>query len=285
MTSLVEVQTAKKARLLKPRSPAKGTDLDMSGETEQGSIIEYLHDKSQTALNKKQQRSWLQKLNEKHEIPRKIFHSTTGFFTIWLYVNGFNQKQLVIPLVVMAVVIFIQDTARFRYPAINERICRYYGFMMRDSEKNSYNGVLFFLLGLIITSLLLPKDLCLMSNLLLSWGDTSASVVGRELGKYTPKLSRNKSLAGSTASFLTGLGCCYLVYAYLVPKYHHLVDSLGDIFWESETSHLGLHFYAVLCGLIASVSEFIDIYDIDDNFTIPVLSGGFLHTLVGWFHV
>lgn len=284
MSSLVEVRTARKAPVVKLRS-ANDTTSESPSESDHDSILRDLHDKSQAALGRQQLRSWYQKLSDKHEIPRKIFHSMTGFFTIWLYVNGYNQRQLVVPLVVMAAVCFIQDTIRLRFPAVNDVLCRYYGFMMRDSEKTSYNGILFFLMGLIITSLLLPKDLCLMSNLLLSWGDTSASVVGRELGKYTLKLSHNKSLAGSTASFLTGWGCCYLVYAYLVPRYHHLVDSPGEIFWEPATSRLGLHAYALFCGLIASVSELYDLWGMDDNFTIPVLSGGFLHALVEWFRV
>lgn len=222
---------------------------------------------------------------EKHELPRKAFHSSTGLFTLWLYVNGYSQRLMVKPMIVMAVSCFLQDFIRFRVPSLNAKLVKLYSSMMRESEVHKYNGILFFLVGLIITSSLLPKDICLMCNLLLSWGDTSASMVGREFGKYTPKLGANKSLAGCIASFLTGLGCCYLLYAGFIPKYHHLVDLPNDIMWSAETSRMNMHCFALASGLIASVSEFIDLWGMDDNFTIPVLSGGFLYGLVYLFQI
>ncbi|KRZ98411.1 uncharacterized protein AC631_05832 [Debaryomyces fabryi] len=222
---------------------------------------------------------------KKHEIPRKAFHSFTGFFTLWLYVNGYNQRQLVQPMSLMAITCFMQDFIRFRVPSVNNKLIKLYSSMMRESEQNSYNGILFFLIGIIITSSLLPKDICLMCNLLLSWGDTSASLIGREFGKYTPKLSANKSLAGSMASFATGVSCCYLMYGHMIPKYHYLVDLPNDIMWSPQTSTLNIHCFAIACGLISSISEFIDLWGMDDNFTIPVLSGSFLYTLVHAFKI
>lgn len=50
--------------------------------------------------------------------------------------------------------------------------------------------------------------------------------------------------------------------------------------WTPETSILDLHTYALLSGVIASVSEFVDIFNIDDNFIIPVVGGGLLYGLV-----
>lgn len=254
-------------------------EIDNSEDSEGEEIIEYANEEGIFIQEQANEESFIRK----HEIPRKTFHSFTGIFTLWLYVNGYNQRQLVFPMLIMAITCFFQDFIRFRVPSVNDKLIKLYSSMMRESEKNSYNGILFFLIGIIITSSLLPKDICLMCNLLLSWGDTSASLFGREFGKYTPKLSTNKSLAGSLASFATGVGCCYLMYMFMIPKYHHLVDLPNDIMWSPETSSLNIHCFAIACGFISSISEFIDLWGMDDNFTITVLSGSFLYSLVHIF--
>lgn len=223
---------------------------------------------------------WYDVINAKHEVPRKLFHSVTGFFSIWLYVNGYNAAIFTKPFIMVGSFMLVVEVLRFRYQKVNLMVFKLFGFMMRESEHQTYNGTLYFLFGLILTTASLPKDLCLMTNMLLSWADTSASIVGREWGKYTVSLKRGKSLAGSIASFVTGVFVCYLQYAYLIPKYHHLVDSPGEVLWSPESSKLSIHVFAAATGLIASVSEFIDLWGLDDNFTIPTLSGLFLYTLL-----
>lgn len=119
-----------------------------------------------------------------------------------------------------------------------------------------------------------------MCNLLLSWADTSALFVGRMYGQYTFALGRNKSFAGCAASFATGVSSCYLVYSVMIPAYGAQVDMSGDIMYDKHSSRLYVNVLALLCGLIASVSECTNICDIDDNFTIPVVSGVLLYGLI-----
>lgn len=225
------------------------------------------------------------RINEKHEVPRKLFHSFTGFFTLWLYVNGYDQSIFMAPFIVAATTLASIDFIRFKNEKYNRVFFNTFGFMMRDSEKYTYNGTIFFLLGLIFNVSLLPKDLCVMSSLFLSWGDTSASVIGRELGKYTFQVKSGKSFAGALASFSTGCISCLIVYGHLIPKYHQFVDLPNDIYYTPESSRLSLYQYVIASGLVASISECIDIYDIDDNLTIPVLSGSFLYCLVYLFRI
>ncbi|KAG2736696.1 hypothetical protein G9P44_000786 [Scheffersomyces stipitis] len=221
----------------------------------------------------------------KHEIPRKAFHSSIGFFTLWLYVNGVQTRQLPLPLFAAFSMVFLNDFLRFRDPEFNRRVTKAMSFMMREKEVNEYNGTLFYLLGLTIVFAIFPKDICLMSVLLLSWADTAASTFGRQFGKYTPKITKDKSLAGSLAAFVTGVFSCYLLYGYFVPVYDATVNFPGDISWTAESSKLSVHSFALASGFIASVSEFINIFDLDDNFTIPVLSAFFLAAVVKIFHV
>lgn len=207
----------------------------------------------------------------RHEVPRKVFHSLTGVFTVWLLVNDYNQKQLIVPLIAMSLFCIGQELLRLTSPKFNEICIKNYGFMMRTSEYNLINGIFYFLIGLLFNSYFLPKDLVVLANFFLSWGDTMASVAGREFGKYTPKVTSHKSLAGCIANFLTGIGCCYLLYGYLIPTYREYGNIGSDIWYSPEESKLSLVWFAVIGGLVSSISEVID--GVDDNLTIPVVSG------------
>lgn len=220
----------------------------------------------------------------KHEIIRKALHSYIGVFTLWLYTLGVNQKQLIAPLSMLFAVIFTNDYIRFKNPELNKKIVKQFWFLIRDTEVDHYNGTLWFLAGLVLVFSVAPKDISLMSVLLLSWADTAASTVGRQWGKYTPKVVPGKSVAGCLASAATGVISCYVVYAYYIPVYNESVNKPGEIFWTPESSNLSLPVYAALSGLIASISEIITLFGVDDNFTIPVLSGAFLYGAVSVFH-
>ncbi|CAH6720661.1 CTP-dependent diacylglycerol kinase 1 [[Candida] jaroonii] len=220
----------------------------------------------------------------KHEIIRKVFHSSIGLITLWLYTLGVKKDQLVVPLGLLFLGVFTNDYIRLHNPSINKIVVEKMWFIIRESEINSYNGILSYLAGLFIVFSILPKDMAVMSVLLLSWADTAASTFGRKFGKYTFQISHGKSFAGALASFFTGIFSSYLLYGYFIPQFNH-VNGPQDIFWKPETSKLDLHVYSILCGLIASISEFINLFNLDDNFTIPVLSGFFLYGLVSYFQV
>lgn len=218
----------------------------------------------------------------RNEIPRKLFHSLHGFITVYLFACGYQREQLIVPLWLGFIAMFLNDFIRFRVPAYNNFLVKFMWFVIRDKEVGLWNGTTFYLAGLSIVFTFFPRDICVMSVLLLSWADTAASTFGRLFGKYTPKVAPGKSLAGSLASAFTGLVVCYFVYGYLIPHYAHF-NRPGDVFWTPETSKLSIHMFALISGLAASVSEAIDIAGIDDNFTIPVLSAIFLYASVWAF--
>lgn len=253
-------------------------DIESENSTEVGSLIEDKVD--ETAPPTLSVRAFL----VKHEIIRKVFHSSIGLFTLWFYTLGVQKEQLVVPLGLLFVGVFTNDYIRLHNPEINKVVVEKMWFIIRESEINLYNGILSYLAGLFIVFSVLPKDLAVMSVLLLSWADTAASTFGRKFGKYTFQISHGKSFAGALASFVTGIFSSYLLYGYFIPQFNN-VNGPEDIFWKPETSKLDLPVYSLLCGLIASVSEFINLFNLDDNFTIPVLSGFFLYGLVTYFHV
>jgi len=133
-----------------------------------------------------------------------------------------------------------------------------------------------------------------MGVLLLSWCDTAASTVGRAWGIYTPRIRRNKSVAGSLAAFTVGVLTAAAFWGWLAPRTGPFD---GDGEWPfmytgtlslpaAVRSTLGLKedqakvggilsltLMSLWSGFVASASEVVDLFGWDDNFTIPVLSG------------
>ncbi|KAG6041940.1 hypothetical protein E4U41_000055 [Claviceps citrina] len=228
----------------------------------------------------------------KHEVPRKLLHVSIGFFVIWLYVTGTRTEKVPPYLMAGLIPIAVTDFLRHRYSSFNRFYVRVLGALMRESEYSGYNGVIFYLLGAWAVLYLFPKDVGVLSVLLLSWCDTAASTFGRLWGMYTPRLRRGKSLAGSLAAFLVGVATSFLWYGWLVPTMGpmpgdedfmfkstlSLPSTVRTVLGVSQTAAtvsgtLALSILSMWNGLAASASEAVDILGWDDNFTIPVLSG------------
>ncbi|KAH3665953.1 hypothetical protein OGAPHI_004142 [Ogataea philodendri] len=219
------------------------------------------------------------KFIHKHEVPRKVFHVSIGFITLYLYTINVQTPQLVRPLLAGFLGVGSLDLLRFRSDKFNRLYCKAVGFLMREKEINTYNGVIWYLLGLYLVFVTQKKDIAVMAVLLLSWSDTAASTFGRMFGHLTPKIFKKKSLAGSLAACLTGVASSYLFYGYFVPQYPE-VNLYSDFAWNPSKSYLNIHTLSILSGLVASVSEALVVFDWDDNFTIPVFSSCFLWVVI-----
>jgi len=194
----------------------------------------------------------------------------------------------------LLVPITVVDFLRHSYPALNRFYVRVLGALMRETEFDGWNGVIWYLLGAWIVLGFFPKDVGVMGVLLLSWCDTAASTVGRAWGRYTPRIRRGKSLAGSLAAFIIGVLTACFFWGYLAPRTGPFE---GDIDWpfmykgtlslpEAASNALGLTrdqatvggilslgLMGLWTGFVASASEVVDLFGWDDNLTIPLLSG------------
>lgn len=219
----------------------------------------------------------------KHEIPRKVFHSSIGFITLYLFSLGLDKADFVNPLLIAFIIIFSLDLIRLNWKDFNYLYCQVVGFLMREKEITSFNGVLWYIAGCWYLFKFYSDDIAIISILLLSWCDTSASTIGRKYGYLTPKIARNKSLAGSLAAFLVGMITCFYFYGIFIPKYNP-INPQYNISWNEKTSYLNLTTMSILSGFVAALSEGIDLFNWDDNFTIPLLSGFFLKCVITIFH-
>ncbi|KAJ8082302.1 Diacylglycerol kinase [Marasmius tenuissimus] len=241
------------------------------------------------------------------EVPRKVLHSSIGFFTIYLYVSQGNPKTVVYVLWSALAVIAPADFLRLRFPQFERVYEKCLGFLMRESEKHTTNGVTWYILGVNFALTFYPLDIATVAILILSWADTAASTIGRLWGYLTPRLPTHiplipffpnsplrlplaprKSLAGFIAAFVTGSAIAAGFWGWMAPMRY----SKDDISWWLDGGvnagqsgygfggYLGLALISVCAGIISAVAEALDLGSLDDNLTLPILSGGCLFGLL-----
>lgn len=196
-------------------------------------------------------------------------------------------------LLTLLLPIALTDVLRHRYWQINRVYIRCLGALMRESEVDGYNGVISYLLGAWIVMRFCPKDVGVMSILLLSWCDTAASTFGRLWGHLTPKVRKGKSLAGSIAACITGIVTAAMWWGVLGPMFDqynsgehafafqdvlvlptHVRHVFGlSVAQASIGGYTALGVVSLWAGFVASASEALDLFGWDDNLTIPVLCG------------
>ncbi|EJU01674.1 hypothetical protein DACRYDRAFT_22726 [Dacryopinax primogenitus] len=206
------------------------------------------------------------------EIPRKTMHSSAGLLTLALYMF-WPEEQSLTPIIagvfILMCFILIGDFLRFEVPSIRAEWEKHLGKFMRESEKTKINGTVWYCLGAIICLYCYPRDIAVASIMILAWCDTAASIVGRlisssrRLSPYSPKLpnplfgyipiARTKSLGGTLAGGI--VGAC--------------------ISWGM----FGHTWGCVVVAFIAGIAEAVDIGGLDDNLTLPVLSGAMIWLL------
>ncbi|KAH9921934.1 uncharacterized protein BXZ73DRAFT_51542 [Epithele typhae] len=251
------------------------------------------------------------------EIPRKTLHSSIGFFTWYLYAAQGNPRVVIYALSLALCLIVPLDVLRLNSSRFEKLYERVVGFLMRESEKKSTNGVIWYITGVLFVLSVYPLDIATVSILILSWADTAASTFGRLWGRYTPPLPRSislipfvpfarlplaprKSFAGFLAGSVTGAaitvtfwGFCYPVHDAQL-NFHLPLETLAlvqeavpatssliqqGINWVESVDlplgrWLGLTTLGVVSGLISGTAEALDLGSLDDNLTLPIISGG-----------
>lgn len=186
-------------------------------------------------------------------VMRKLWHMGTGLLGLFAYAQlAIGQQQMAQILMGVAVTAFGVEFARFRSEKINNVVMTLMGPFMRESERNGFSGFPFYALGTSLSLFLFNEKIAILSILFLVFSDPISSFFGILLGR--DKILPNKSLQGSLAGFIT----CYLVGLLYLRFYGQ--DSLAA---------LG---FALCGGIVGAISELFSIF-IDDNLTIPLISG------------
>lgn len=195
----------------------------------------------------------LHKRSDLH-ILRKLWHITTGSIGLFIFLNS-TQSQTFWAIFVLGISLlgFAVDFIRNRVPVFNRIILKLMGPLMRRSERDGMSGLPFYALGISLSLFFYSRDIAIISTMFLVFSDPLSSFFGVLYGK--DKILPNKSLQGAVAGFFT----CYLI----------------TLFYTINTSQLGVHLlvFSIISGLIGASSELISAFNIDDNLTIPVVSG------------
>jgi dolichol kinase len=185
---------------------------------------------------------------------RKLWHITTGSLGLFFFTRSPQDQQFWAFLVLgIALSGFITDITRARSPKLNLIIIKCMGPLMRRSEREGLTGLPFYALGVSLSLFFYSRDIAILSVMFLVFSDPLSSFFGVLYGK--DKILPNKSLQGAVAGFFT----CYLI----------------SLFYAMNHATLGNHIliFAVISGMIGALSELVSAFNIDDNLTIPVLSG------------
>lgn len=161
----------------------------------------------------------------------------------------FIDKRDMLLLVGSVTLFFLAlDTARLVWPAGERWLLGHAGFFFREADARRYSSATLFLAGTFLTLLLYPKPVASLAIVFATLGDLIAKYVGLEHGRT--RIS-GRTLEGSLGYFLA----C----------------ALAGALWSRFVPLTALQ---VLVGsAAAALTEALPI-DLDDNFTVPIISGG-----------
>jgi diacylglycerol kinase (CTP) len=187
-------------------------------------------------------------------LARKAWHMIMGLVMAFIYLSGMRVSTAVVILGSVLGADLMMETARLRIPSFNERILRLWGPFMRTSEVSRMSAIPHYLAATILAIAIFPKPVAILSILYLACGDPIASLFGILYGHKSIRLASGKSLIGTLAGVVT---CMLVTVIYM--------KTLA----VSDSALLTL---TVVGGIAGGTAELVPL-DIDDNFTIPVISG------------
>jgi diacylglycerol kinase (CTP) len=198
---------------------------------------------------------------------RIIWHISWGMVGLGIfYFISHQQIWYSLGLIFLSLAGFYLDFIRLKDERVNVLFLQFFSRFMRQGEIKSFSGFPFYTLGVGLALLLFSREVAILSISYLVFADPLASFVGLKWGvkKYLP----HKSVAGS----ITFFGISYLI-------------TLFCVFLWKETSVTGIQIviFSLLSALAATFSESLSTFNIDDNLTIPVLSG-LMITILNYFY-
>lgn len=208
------------------------------------------------------------------EIGRKVIHIfALGYLAVYyVFAISFSHRAGLLALVGMLVVLIILEYVRLQL-SINIPLLGFFYNFRRPSEENALGGELYFLLGVLVSLSVFETGIALAAILMAVFGDIAAALVGRKFGRHRPRaFGGKKSLEGAAAGllvnfavgllFLRTTGEGSLWWCGLVQGPLGLEHSLGCALWPVVAA----------MALTATIVE-LAISKIDDNLTVPVISG------------
>lgn len=204
------------------------------------------------------------KLRNDLHLLRKLWHIGSGLVGLSLHINlNLAKDETATILLGLAILAFGVEILRTRVKKVNELVLKFMGPFMRESERESMSGFPLYALGTSLALFFFSENIAILAILFLIFSDPISSTFGVIYGK--DKILPNKSLQGSLAGFVT----CYLI---------SILYLLGH-----GVEQYSLIWFAMFAAMIGVCSELLSMF-LDDNLTIPLISGAGITLLNYFFH-
>ena len=187
----------------------------------------------------------------KEELQRKLIHlSSTVYPLIYYFVD--KSVTMVIVVTIFHVVLFWDLLRRkgFSLPKLS-----FINIFLRIEEQNFQKlcGATYFMMAVVMVIAIFPKDIAILSMLILIYSDTAAALVGK-FGKIKIK-SLNKTLEGFIA---------YIIIGIIIIVGYYKFFATGNINFENYLIAFVALFISGLCELFAKKLFF------DDNLLVTL---------------
>jgi glycerol-3-phosphate acyltransferase PlsY len=181
------------------------------------------------------------------ELPRRLWHIFGGLClaTAGLLV----EANIFLPGLISATAAFlILEFTRLKFARVNRRFLAFFHLLLREREASTLTGSAYLLIAACIVFLLCDKYIAVMAVAFVAVGDPVAGMVGERWGKAKV---RGKTLARSSACLVS----CLAIGA--------ILTAITDV---------GL--WLVLIGAVCATAVESLSLPVNDNLTIPLVSGG-----------
>lgn len=188
-------------------------------------------------------------------LPRKAWHIAWGLLgALIIHFSKQPQNTVALSLLFLASVVGLFEFLRLKNPSLNHFVQKHLHYFMREHEKEKMTGIFFYLLGAGLSLLFFTHRIASISIFFLIFADPLSSIVGVLYGKK--KITPTKSLEGSLSAFFICLTITIICLS----------------LWE-KSLNLNMILFTLFAGFFGALGEFSSTWGIDDNLSIPVLSG------------
>ena len=142
----------------------------------------------------------------------------------------------------------------FGHDKSKELIWRYFGVIIRPHEKDNFTGATYILVSSVLSILIFDRAVAVLAIAFIVIGDTAGAIVGRLWGRVW---FRNKTIEGSISFFAA---CCIIS-----------LPVTGIPLWVRFTG-----------AFAATIVEALTVR-IDDNLTVPLISGVLMQLIVNHY--